>query len=78
MSKLRAEFLALGWTAAGFADMAGVNERTVRRWLRGETDTPGYVYWIIELVKASEKVRTEAADMVTLPGQKRRPKGAGK
>lgn len=76
--KLRAEFLALGWTAVGFAAEAGVNERTVRRWLLEEGDTPAWVWWVVKLVKQIEGLRAGAASAAVLPGQKRRPKGAGK
>lgn len=39
----RAHIARLGYSQAGFARHVGKNERTVRRWAKGEIDVPGWV-----------------------------------
>lgn len=44
---LRAYLSRMGFTQIGFAKLLGINDRTVRRWLSGETAIPKWVDLII-------------------------------
>lgn len=48
--QLRLALKRLGYTQRGFARYVGANERTVRRWVDGEQDIPGWVPVLIGLL----------------------------
>jgi hypothetical protein len=45
-----ASLAILGYTQRGFANYTGANERTVRRWIAGELDIPGWVPRMLQLM----------------------------
>jgi len=52
----RATLAALGYTQSGFAKIARVDARTVRKWASGDRAVPGPVVVLLEmLVKAAIK-----------------------
>jgi DNA-binding transcriptional regulator YiaG len=48
--QFRAALAGLGMTQAGFARVALVDARTVRRWALGERDVPGPVVALLRLL----------------------------
>jgi transcriptional regulator with XRE-family HTH domain len=56
-TELRAARHALDLTAAGFAQVTGVDERTVRRWEAGERSVPPCVAIIARLALEIPQVR---------------------
>ena len=54
---LRAALDAIGWGPTTLAERAGINERTVRRWLAGQNPVPGAVAaWLAALAAAHERL----------------------
>ena len=49
-NEFRAALTGLGLTQAGFARVALVDARTVRRWALGERDVPGPVIALLRLL----------------------------
>jgi transcriptional regulator with XRE-family HTH domain len=70
MVELRELMGLVGWTQADLADRAGVDPRTVGRWVRGETAIPRLLYEHLRLVLAFKRVDAildgAAAEMAAL------------
>ena len=56
-AELRTALPALGLTQVGFARLARVDPRTVRKWAAGDSRIPGPVVVLIELLKACPEAR---------------------
>lgn len=54
--ELSRRLAALGISQRGFARRVGANERTVRRWVRGERTIPPWVQIILDMVEKAETV----------------------
>jgi len=51
-AELRAALADLGLSQVGFARVARVDPRTVRKWVAGERSIPGPIVVLIELLRA--------------------------
>ena len=51
-ARLSAALVAIGWGPTELGRQAGINERTVRRWLAGQNEPPGAILaWLETLAE---------------------------
>ena len=66
-AELRAALADLGLSQVGFARLARVDPRTVRKWVAGASAIPGPVVVLIELLKACPEARSRTGGSLRSP-----------
>ena len=76
-AELRAALADLGLTQSGFARLARVDPRTVRRWVAGDAAVPGPVVVLLDLLAAYPEARQAMGRDFLPAGALAPPLGAG-